>query len=86
MQLEAVHAAADRREHTLTVEGVAAFEARLAYHDPHGNPSLRPDGSVTPSGAAFTSSFGQPTAYKVSGAMVAARGAANHPRSFRGHR
>ena len=48
MPLEALHAAADRREHTLTVEETAELEARLGYpsHDPHGDPIPQRDGSL----------------------------------------
>ncbi|UCC49812.1 MAG: metal-dependent transcriptional regulator [Gemmatimonadota bacterium] len=40
MPLEAIHATADRREHTMTVEEVDALEAQLGYpqQDPHGDP------------------------------------------------
>jgi DtxR family Mn-dependent transcriptional regulator len=50
MPLEAIHAAADRREHSMTVEDTAALETRLGYptHDPHGDPIPRPDGHVAP--------------------------------------
>jgi DtxR family Mn-dependent transcriptional regulator len=48
MPLEAIHAAADRQEHRMTVEDTAALEARLGYptHDPHGDPIPRPDGDI----------------------------------------
>ena len=50
MPLEAIHAGADRREHTMTPEEAAALETRLGYptHDPHGDPIPRADGQVEP--------------------------------------
>jgi DtxR family Mn-dependent transcriptional regulator len=50
MPLEAIHAAADRREHGMTVEQTAALDTRLGYpsHDPHGDPIPQPDGRVAP--------------------------------------
>lgn len=40
MPLEAIHATADRREHSLTVEEIDELEAKLGYpqQDPHGDP------------------------------------------------
>ena len=48
MPLEAIHAAADRREHTVTPEDAAALDARLGYptHDPHGDPIPKADGQL----------------------------------------
>lgn len=48
MPLEAIHAAADRREHSLTPEEAAELEARLGYptHDPHGDPIPKADGQL----------------------------------------
>lgn len=48
MPLEAIHAAADRREHIVTAEEAAELDVRLGYpsHDPHGDPIPRRDGSL----------------------------------------
>lgn len=48
MPLEAIHVAADRREHTVTPEDAAALDARLGYprHDPHGDPIPKADGQL----------------------------------------
>jgi DtxR family Mn-dependent transcriptional regulator len=48
MPLAAIHAAADRQEHTLSREETAELEARLGYprHDPHGDPIPPPDGCL----------------------------------------
>lgn len=48
MPLEAIHAVADRREHSVTHEEAAELDARLGYptHDPHGDPIPKPDGRV----------------------------------------
>lgn len=48
MPLEAIHAAADRREHSVTPAETAALDARLGYptYDPHGDPIPRPDGHM----------------------------------------
>lgn len=48
MPLEAIHAAADRREHTVTAAETADLDARLGYprRDPHGDPIPRADGSL----------------------------------------
>jgi DtxR family Mn-dependent transcriptional regulator len=48
MPLEAVHAAADRREHSVSAEEAAKLDVRLGYpsHDPHGDPIPRRDGSL----------------------------------------
>jgi Mn-dependent DtxR family transcriptional regulator/Fe2+ transport system protein FeoA len=48
MPLEAVHATADRREHTMTAEEVDALEAQLGYpqQDPHGDPIPTSDGAL----------------------------------------
>lgn len=48
MPLEAIHTAADRREHTVTAAETAELEARLGYpsYDPHGDPIPRTDGSL----------------------------------------
>jgi DtxR family Mn-dependent transcriptional regulator len=57
MPLESIHTAADRREHTVTVEEAAELDARLGYpsQDPHGDPIPRRDGSLsTVAGVALT--------------------------------
>ena len=48
MPLEAIHAAADRQEHSVTPEDAAELEARLGYptHDPHGDPIPKADGQL----------------------------------------
>ena len=48
MPLEAVHAAADRREHTVTPQDAAELDARLGYptHDPHGDPIPKANGEL----------------------------------------
>jgi DtxR family Mn-dependent transcriptional regulator len=50
MPLAAIHAAADRREHDVTVEQAARLEARLGYptHDPHGDPIPRENAALAP--------------------------------------
>jgi DtxR family Mn-dependent transcriptional regulator len=50
MPLAAIHAAADRREHSVTVEDAAELAARLGYptHDPHGDPIPEADGQLAP--------------------------------------
>lgn len=48
MPLQAIHATADRQEHSLTAEQAAELEARLGYpqHDPHGDPIPTSTGSL----------------------------------------
>lgn len=48
MPLEEIHATADRREHDMTEEEVAALEARLGYpqQDPHGDPIPSSSGAL----------------------------------------
>jgi len=48
MPLERIHATADRREHTLSIEEVDALEARLGYpqQDPHGDPIPTSSGAL----------------------------------------
>lgn len=48
MPLDAIHAAADRREHAVTPDETAVLDARLGYprHDPHGDPIPRADGDL----------------------------------------
>ncbi len=48
MPLDAIHAAADRREHAVTPDETAELEARLGYprHDPHGDPIPQADGGL----------------------------------------
>lgn len=50
LPLAAIHEAADRQEHGMTVERAAALETRLGYptHDPHGDPIPGADGHVPP--------------------------------------
>lgn len=50
MPLGAIHAAADAREHSVTVQDAAALDARLGYptHDPHGDPIPKADGQLAP--------------------------------------
>jgi len=48
MPLAALHAAADQREHGVTLEDAAALDARLGYptHDPHGDPIPQANGQL----------------------------------------
>jgi DtxR family Mn-dependent transcriptional regulator len=48
MPLSTIHAAADRREHSVTLEDAAELDARLGYptHDPHGDPIPKADGQL----------------------------------------
>jgi DtxR family Mn-dependent transcriptional regulator len=48
MPLSTIHAAADQREHSVTLEQAAELDARLGYptHDPHGDPIPKADGQL----------------------------------------
>jgi len=49
LPLTALHAAADAREHSVTLEEASALAARLGYpsHDPHGDPIPDANGQLT---------------------------------------